>query len=96
MCAPKFNMLDNWDTDTVPVDKVLLPTIEANDILLMKLTLKKSNYKDAVTEYLSSNLYTILLDNICIVINNGLSKPYIVPKVGHPPPFIISHIRIER
>ena len=51
----------------------------------MKLTHKKLNYKDAGTEYLSSIQCAILLDPICTVIENFLSKSYIVPKVDHTP-----------
>ena len=84
-CAPKLNMLDNWDIESVAIDKVFLPTKKYVDVLFMKLTQKKLNYKDAVTEYLSSNLCTIILDNICTVVKNGLSIPYTGPKVDYTP-----------
>ena len=86
MCTLKLNILDNWDSGTVTVEQVFLPEKEAKDVLFVKLTHKKLNYKDVVTDYVSSIQCAILLDHISIVINDGLSKPYTVSKVGHIPP----------
>ena len=65
---------------------MFLPTKKGKDVLFMKLIVQKLNYKDTSTVYVSSNLCTILLDHICTVVNNGISKPYTVPNVGHTPP----------
>ena len=78
MCAPKLNMFDNWDSVTVTIEQIFLPDKEAKDLIFMKSTHKKLNYKYVVTDYFSSIQCAILLDHTNTAVKNDLIEPYIV------------------